>query len=374
MSRLITRIQRYEYRNEQSAINPMKSIRSWKKIIIPQIYIELHTSKLYMTDILNKKDLINTLCKIKIWRGKRHIGNECLLKLMSSPELHQSITLTNADGCKHITCLTPDRVWVSDRKNNIMLTSTTGDTLHNREDLCSGFFKGYGLHTVNTDGELIYIDGEYNINKLSRNLKTATTFIKSTDKTLLPQCMYCSTFNGDLLVAVLIVNTRSTILSSSVVKRYKQSGQLTQTIQHNNKGMKLFRRPRCITENNNGDIVVSDWTAVVVTERGGRHRFTYNESQSIYNCFVQNGICTDALSHILVCDEQSNTVQMIDRDGQFLSCLLIRPSGIFYPRSLSYDVNTHRLWVGSEYSKKVCCFRYMTKPFIQTGRSDYHLC
>lgn len=135
-----------------------------------------------------------------------------------------------------------------------------------------------------------------------------------------------------------------------------------------NKGIKLFRRPRCITENNNGDIVVSDWTAVVVTERGGRHRFTHNESQSIYNIFLPNEICTDALSHILVCEEFSNTVQMIDRDGQFLSYLLIRPSGIFYPRSLSYDVNTHRLWVGSEYYNKVCCFRYMTRKVACIGR------
>lgn len=373
MIRHIARIQRYEYRNEQSAINPVISIRSWKKIIIPPIYIKLHTNKLYMTDLLNKTDLIDTLCKIKIWRGKRHLGNKFFLNLMSSPELHQSITLTNADGCKHITCLTPDRVWVSDRKNNIMLINATGDTLHNREDLCSSFFKGYGLHTVNKEGELIYIDRKYNINKLSTNLKTVATFIELTDETLLPQCVYCSAFNGDLLVAVLIMKGGSIVLYS-LVNRYNQSGQLTQTIQHDKKGIKLFRRPRCITENNNGDIVVADWTSVVVTDGGGRHRFIYNEPQSLFDFLKPNGICTDAFSNILVCDEHSNAVHMIDKDGQFLSYLLIRPSGIFYPRCLSYDIYTHRLWVGSEYYKKVCCFRYMTKQGIQTGKSNYHLC
>lgn len=197
-------------------------------------------------------------------------------------------------------------------------------------------------------------------------MKTVSTFIELTDEKLLPQCIYCSSFTGDLLVGVLI-NTGSIVLYS-LINRYNQSGQLTQTIQYDNKGIKLFRRPRCITENNNGDIVVSDWTAVVVTKRGGRHRFTHNESQSIYNIFLPNGICTDALSHILVCEEFSNTVQVIDRDGQFLSYLLIRPSGIFYPRSLSYDVNTHRLWVGSEYYNKVCCFRYMTRKVACIGR------
>lgn len=214
---------------------------------------------------------------------------------------------------------------------------------------------------------MIFVDGKYNIKKkLSKNLKTVSTFIELTDEKLLPQCIYCSPFTGDLLVGVLI-STNSIVLYS-LINRYNQSGQLTQTIQYDNKGIKLFRRPRCITENNNGDIVVSDWTAVVVTKRGGRHRFTHNESQSIYNIFLPNGICTDALSHILVCEEFSNTVQVIDRDGQFLSYLLIRPSGIFYPRSLSYDVNTHRLWVGSEYYNKVCCFRYMTRKVACIGR------
>lgn len=139
---------------------------------------------------------------------------------MPSPEIHQSIALTHANGCKHITCVSTDRVLVSDRKNKMMLTNIAGDILHYRGDLCSSFFKGYGLHTVNTNGELIYIDGKNNINKLSRNLKTSNTFIECTDKTHVPQCVYCSEFNGDLLVAVLIVNTRSTISSSSVVKRY----------------------------------------------------------------------------------------------------------------------------------------------------------
>lgn len=98
MDRHIVRIQRYEYRNELSAINPVIAIRSWKKIVIPLIYVKLHTSKLSVTDLLNKKGLMDTLCKIKIRREKRRIGNECLLKLLPSPELHLSITLTNADG------------------------------------------------------------------------------------------------------------------------------------------------------------------------------------------------------------------------------------------------------------------------------------
>lgn len=164
LSRRLARIQIYEYKYEQSATCSVIS-RLWKKIVIPKICLKLHTSKLSVTDLLHKKGVIDTLCKIKIGGGKRHIGNECLLKLMPSPELHQSIALTHADGCKHITCVSTDRVWVSDRKNKMMLTNIAGDILHNRGDLCSSFFKGYGLHTVNKEGDLIFVDGKYNIKK-----------------------------------------------------------------------------------------------------------------------------------------------------------------------------------------------------------------
>eukprot|EP00105_Crassostrea_gigas_P007288 XP_011421480.2 PREDICTED: uncharacterized protein LOC105324121 [Crassostrea gigas] len=154
------------------------------------------------------------------------------------------------------------------------------------------------------------------------------------------------------------------------VTRYNQSGQLTQAIQNNNTGRGLYRLPSYITENNNGDVVVSDYEsgAVVVTERGGRHRFSYTghpSGSSLWPC----GICTDALSHILVCDYTTNTVQMINKDGQFLSHLLTESKEMPGPRSLSYDVNTHRFWVGSWWDNMVCVYRYITR---QDALTDEH--
>lgn len=84
------------------------------------------------------------------------------------------------------------------------------------------------------------------------------------------------------------------------------------------------------------------------------------------------GICSDALSHILVCDCKTQTVQMMDKVGQFLSHLLIRPSGIFYPYSLSYDVSTHRLLVGSLDHNKMCIYRYLTRQDSLTGNTQYY--
>lgn len=79
------------------------------------------------------------------------------------------------------------------------------------------------------------------------------------------------------------------------------------------------------------------------------------------------GICTDALSHILVCDGRTNTVHMLDENGKFLSLLQI--SGM----SLSYDFNTHRLWVGTETANYIYVhiYRYIDQHNVMTGKSYY---
>nr|XP_034308016.1 uncharacterized protein LOC105326468 isoform X2 [Crassostrea gigas] len=360
-NRHIVSLQRYVHMYEQSTFSALQFLSSIKTALT-QIHLTLHTSQLSMTESLNKEDVMESLSAIQITeRGNRRVGNQCLLKLMSGAEFHQSLTLTGVDCCHHISCVTSDRVWVSYR-NNLMLTDTTGVPLHRVEDSCSDLYRG--LHTVNSESELIYVDRKYNINKLSKDMKTTTTSIETTDSTWEPRCVYWSPSTGDLLVGMYNDDT-----NTGKVTRYNQSGQLTQTIQNDNTGRRLYSQPNYTTENNNGDVVVSVSGAVVVTERGGRHRFSYTGHPSGSGLYPL-GICTDALSHILVCDVRTNTVQMLDRDGQFLSHLLIRPSGIFLPRGLSYDVNTHRLWVGSDDNNTVVIYRYITGRDALTDTAD----
>ncbi|XP_062601118.1 protein wech-like [Saccostrea cucullata] len=108
------------------------------------------------------------------------------------------------------------------------------------------------------------------------------------------------------------------------------------------------KTPMYITENRNGDVIVSDfWRyAVVVTDCEGRYRFSYrgDTSESRLN---PRGICTDALSHILVCDEDTHSVHMIDKDGYFLLRILTQKQGIYKPAGLCYDEKAHLLLVGS---------------------------
>eukprot|EP00105_Crassostrea_gigas_P043478 XP_019927626.1 PREDICTED: uncharacterized protein LOC105339862 isoform X2 [Crassostrea gigas] len=345
MDKLLAGLQKYVQRYEQSAVRPISFISFIKRKHLPFIYLELQTYKLSMAKLLNKEGLVQSLCEINI------------TQLMSAPEIQKSITVRGVHDYKHISCVTSDRAWVSDHKNNLILTNTTGVTLHYVMDLCSS---SYGSHTVNSENELIYINRKFNINKLLKDMKTTTTIIKRTDLTSIPQCVTWSPCTGDLLIGMHNTYTRT-----GKVTRYNQSGQLTQTIQNHKKGWGLFRQPIYITENNNGDIVVSDVSiSVVVTDRCGRHRFSYNGRPP--NSGLQpHGICTDALSHILVCDGATDTVQMLNKNGRFLTYLLIRPSGNICPHSLSYNVNTHCLWVGSLFNNKtMAIYRYIERQNV----------
>lgn len=177
--------------------------------------------------------------------------NEFLLKMVSLSKLLHSLTVIGVSGCYHISCVTQDRIWVSDIGHNLILTNTNVETLHRIPDLNSDL---YGLHTVDSESELIYIDKYYNIKKLLKDMKTTTTFIERKDYTWGPLCVHWTPSTEDLLVGMYNFRTET-----GKVTRYNQNGQLTQTIQHDNTGLELYNEPIYLAENNNGDVLVSDF-------------------------------------------------------------------------------------------------------------------
>lgn len=219
------------------------------------------------------------------------------------------------------------------------------------------------VNTVSSENELIYIDKIIKINKLSRDMKPASLFAETTVSNRLPWCVHWSLLTGDLLVGM-----SDLFGETGKVIRFDQTRQIIQTIQYDDTRLDLYKCPLYITENNNGDIAVSDEGAVVVTDCGGKHRFSYISSQS-GSLFEPRGICIYALSHILVCDIITGTVHRISQDGQFLSYLLIGFDRIGEPLGLSYDVNTHHVWVGSK-NKKVFIYKYIERENTRKGNSD----
>ncbi|XP_078340528.1 uncharacterized protein LOC144627404 [Crassostrea virginica] len=347
MTKLLRYYHRYEQLSKTMETRPFKFLRIMTQKHCPR--------KDDMKSIINI--LINLMKGIRLVPSgiPRRAGDEDLLTLMSYPLLQKSVSVLGVKHCFHISCVTPDRVWVNDSK--IILTDTaTGKQLHSVED---PLYSGDGIHTVNCEGKLIYINKEDNIIKLCNDMKTTTTLIKHTDTTWRPQCVYCSPSSGDLLVGMW---RRDTLTGK--VMRYNKTGKYKQTIPHNdNTPDRLYEAPDYITENNNGDVVVSDWDrhAVVVTSGEGVHRFSYKGPPSGSELWPR-GICTVLMSHILVSDFRTNTVQMLDKDGQFLSYVLTRqtPGMDNRPHGLSYDVNTHAVWVGS-YNNKMFVCRYINR-------------
>lgn len=362
----IVSMQEYEHTYEQSAMKPVGFILLWKDQNLQKIFQQLnyvHHVCLFMTDSINRTDVVKTLTDINIVeKDKRQVGNEQLFKSMPFLFLHNFFSVPRIKGCEHISYVTSDRVWISDG-GNIVLTNTSGATLHHISD--SGGITT-GIHTVNTEQELIYIDTNYNVKKLSRDMKTMTTIIKNMDSAWTPHCVHYSVSTGNLLVGMW--GQHEETLQGKVI-RYDRTGQLTQTIEYHNSVEQLYYGPSYITENINGDVVVSDWKLrVVVTTRGGRHRFTYT-GDPIGSVMMPLGVCTDALSNILMCAINTNTVMMIDKDGEFLSHIMIMPLFVFNPNCLCYDMKTHRLWVGSSDRKsKVIVNRYITRQDAKTGR------
>ena len=97
----------------------------------------------------------------------------------------------------------------------------------------------------------VYTEIENSIITLCKDMETTTTLKGDPDIMWEPLSVYCSPFSGDLLVGYF-----SDISVTGKVVRYDSTGKITQTF---NPLQDLYRFPRYITENNNGDVVVSDW-------------------------------------------------------------------------------------------------------------------
>ncbi|XP_078320650.1 uncharacterized protein LOC111102733 [Crassostrea virginica] len=369
MTKLLKYYNRFEHLSKTMETRPSKFLRIMTQKHSPR--------KDDMKTIINM--LINLMKEVQLVPSgiPRRAGDEDLLSLLSSPVVQKSLSVTGVSNCLHISCVTPDRVWVSDYNNIILTDTATGKQLHSVDDPLQ--YSGTGKHTVNCEGELIYIDNKHNIIKLCNDMETTTTLIKHADKTWEPRSVYCSPSSGDLLVGMWRRDTDSdtdTRTYTGKVMRFDNTGKHKQTIPHDDKtSHNLYEIPYYVTENNNGDVLVSDFDrgVIVVMSGVGVHRFSYTGPPSGSELWPR-GICTDVMSHILVSDSRHpGTVHMLDRDGQFLSYVLTRqtPGMDYIAHGLSYDVTTHAVWVGSLNNTMSGC-RYINRHLHLTDEEEQH--
>ena len=369
MNKHLSKIKMFDNSPHKFSHKPVQFLRFMKKARFPDMkkipFLVEHF--LLLPTEVDLQDLIKLLNIKTNERGKRYVRNEQMLKLVSEPELQKSSSLKYLASCEHISCVTQDQAWVSEGNQIVLMEITTGKPFHILDDAVCGLW--WGMHTVNIDCELLYISNDNTIMKLSYDRKAATKLFGP----FLPSCqlrsLFYSSSTGDLLIGMHILN-KDTHEEFGKVARYAESGQLTMTIPDDNTKETLFKDPNYVTENNNGDIVVSDyWRGVVVTDHRGKHLFTYIDTP-FESRLLPRGICTDVLSNILVCDCYTETIHILNKEGCFLLYIPAQISHDPYgkPCSLSYDLNTHLLWVGS-WNNTVSIYRHIHRRFALTGKS-----
>lgn len=359
----LTQEQIFEQMYEQSAKSPIRFILSKKYLIKALSSRNLtHHCQLSFIKSLNTNEVTKVLSKIKITNERqRRVRHERLFKSIPDPEIRNHFTVPGIAGCHHISVVTKQVVNVND-KIKLVLTNIKGVSLHRQSDFYSGSLQG--THTANKECEIFYIDKRLNINKYSNDVGNTTPFVKNTDSPWRPECLYWSSSTEDLLVGMCRYDENR---RRGKITRINKNGKPIQTIQYRNSSEELiYKNPCYITENNNGDILVSESRALIATDREGKYRFSYKRHQNVPTIFA-HAICTDILSNILFCERRSNSVQMLDKDGNFIQNLRLQFPGGFCPHSLGYDIITHRLWVGSADSNILCVYRYMTRQEDQLG-------
>nr|XP_011413169.2 uncharacterized protein LOC105317984 [Crassostrea gigas] len=280
-------------------------------------------------------EIASTQLKSKEWKEDEEKSD-----MSSAVTKVMDYTVPEVDSIHNVSLGKSGTVWGSDYHGNLVKTDLQGNQLQKIQT--SG---GYGYHTVTQDGDLIYTDRKNKvINRITVD-NTITEFIKTGNWE--PISIHSSHINGDILVG-MIKNREAK------VTRYSKTGK---ELERDFKGQGLYGDPHYITENINGDICTSDLDkrAVVVVNKSGQHRFSYTGQGSE---FCPYGICTDILGHILVCDIRSDTVYLLDQDGQFLSLLLTAQQGVKCPRGLCVD-DKNNLHVGQWNTNTVTVYKYL---------------
>nr|XP_022312164.1 uncharacterized protein LOC111117361 [Crassostrea virginica] len=216
----------------------------------------------------------------------------------------------------------------------------------------TGLFRPVGI-ALTREGELIISINSTVKTVRHGRLKTLITSPQGWS----PSGLYC-TRSGDILVHVKLIN----LSLKSVNKIFRYQGQrIKQEIYNDGQGNQIFTdgfSSLFISENNNGDICVSDSNAntLIVVDKTGRIRFRYDGTPSRRKeTFAPRGIVTDSSSLIIVADNSNNCLHILGQDGQFLRC--VSDCGLENPCGLSVD-SEGRLWVACV-SGKIKVIQYL---------------
>ena len=183
----------------------------------------------------------------------------------------------------------------------------------NPTDICTNVFDDFFV----SDGKTLYRETGGNLEKYY--YAPDGWSVEAMAKSLMPGSIF---FIGTNAIHLLLFLRREDSRQSKVVKVISAAWTPTE-FQYDNEGKDLYNS-NCydffLEENRNGDICVSDTTALVVIDKRGNFRFRYHGK--VFNTFEKPfkpmGVTTDPRGHILVADLENRCIDLLDQDGNFV--------------------------------------------------------
>ena len=251
-----------------------------------------------------------------------------------------------------VACVGEAEVWIHGTQKFIFRIDIHGTVRETVYTSCLDWPNGI---SVTRERELMYSNDNSGTVNIVRDRKSETLITPPSGWTPAELCCIRS---GDILVHVY---GKSGPQRKNKIIRY-QGKNIKQEINNDGQGNPIFKDGYFllfISENNNGDVCVSDANAltVVVVDKMGKVRFRYDGTQARREkSFAPRGIVTDALSQIIMTDINNDCLHILDQNGQFLRC--VDDCRLESPHGLSVD-SEGRLWVGSGNSGNINVITYL---------------
>ncbi|XP_078328823.1 uncharacterized protein LOC144623851 isoform X1 [Crassostrea virginica] len=272
-------------------------------------------------------------------------------KLMDKVRVIATIP-TNYKPLYGVACVWGTEAWIFGQNKTITRIDMQGTVRDTVTTTCLDWPDGI---SVTRERELIYSDANNRTVTIVRHGKSETLI--TTPQGWTPWRVFC-TRSGDILVNVY---EESGLQLKNKIIRY-QGQNIKEEINKDGQGNPIFKdgvKTLFMSENNNGDVCVSDSNdgTVVVVDKTRRVRFRYDGTPArTKKSFAPRYIVTDALSQIIVADIDNYCLHILDQNGQFLRC--VDGFGLMKPGGLSAD-SEGRLWVGSLDTGEIKVIKYL---------------
>ena len=257
-----------------------------------------------------------------------------------------------------VTCEQSGRLWTSgnesmlrclDKQNGSVIKSCTIPM--NPIDICTDAFNDFFV----SDGKTLYRETRLKFEKCY-NAPDGWS-VEAMSKILAAGFRF-----GTNPIYLLLFLRREDSRQSKVVKVMSTISHFPPTeFQYDNEGKDLYNS-NCydffLEVNRNGDICVSDTTALVVIDKRGNFRFRYHGKvfDTFDKPFKPMGVTTDPWGNILLADLDNRCIHLLDQDGNFVRYITCGGS-LDKIIDVSCDENG-RVWVAERDTAKIKCIKY----------------